>query len=153
MAVEALDGRPVLLILASRTAPEGAFIRGVASWDAPAGRLSISPASGGAPVLVDGSREALRGFDPAVLPRLIVDKYRDAVLVLAAGVEACVAAFSEEAPAGAASFLRPFYGLAGNVRTGEVLLSQGPVEIASYDGEDDADDSWSEPWEPDAPAT
>lgn len=124
MAVEALDGRHVLLILVSLATREAGFVPGVAAWDARGGRLAIMPAMGGSPVPVEGSRAALRGFDPSVLTRLIVPEYRDAVLALAAGAEACVAALGDQKPVGAAAFPNPFFGLAGNSATGEVHLFQ-----------------------------
>lgn len=124
-AVEVLDGRSVLLILVSQSAPEAVFMSGVAEWDVNTAQLSIAPETGGSPVRIRASRDALRAFSPAMLSRLIVVEHRDAVLALARTVEACVAVFSEQRPVGAVAFREPFFGLGGDTRSGEVFLFQG----------------------------
>lgn len=159
MKVETLDGRPVFLILVARNAADATFLPGVASWDALNERLSLTPSTRGPVLSVAGTPEALKGFDPTVLPRLIVAEFRDAVLALAAGAEACIVAFSDALPAGAATYRYPFFGVGANTRTGEVFLFQGSDHIESDDEDDmdedgDADAPWAaEPWSPDAPAT
>jgi hypothetical protein len=154
MAVEALNGRPVLLILLSQSAPEVFFIPGVAEWDVSCGQLSIAPDTGGSSVRISASRETLRGFDPAVLSQLIVAEHRDAVLALARAAEACVAVFSDQRPVGASAFRQPFFGVGGNARTGEVFLFRGADDVpCDDDAADDEDAPWADTWEPDAPAT
>lgn len=99
-----------------------------------------------------GTREALAGFDPAVLSKIIVPEHYPTVAALAAHVYACVAMFSQEEPVGSMVLEWPFFGLGGNMTTGQVLLFQGMAEAHREDAEDIP--PWaSEPWEPDEEAT
>lgn len=119
---ESLDGRRVLLIVIPTSDVRIAyFLAGTAEWGG--AELRVRPAPGGAPVVVHGSRQALKGFNPAILPRLIVPDRYPQVAALAQGADAVVAVFAPAAPA-AVAVKAPFYGLAGGPGS-EVLLMQG----------------------------
>src|SRR3712207_6397689 len=93
--VEELDGRRVLLILVPYERKQVAyFAAGPARWTGAGLRVEYDPAHPAA--VARASRAALRGFDPAVLPRLIVPEHRPAVLAAAGEVSACVVAFSRD---------------------------------------------------------
>jgi hypothetical protein len=120
---ESLDGRRVLLIVIPTSDVHTAyFLAGTAEWDE--AELRVRSAPGNAPVVVHGSRQALEGFDPGVLPRLIVPDRYPQVAVLAQAADAVVAVFAPTAPAGAVALKAPFYGLASGPGN-EVLLMQG----------------------------
>jgi hypothetical protein len=140
---EALDGRPILLILVPRDAPHAHFLAGVARWTDRGLLVEHGPSA--TSIELRGTAEALAGFDPAALPRIVVPERYPAVARLADGVHACVAVFSGEEPAGAVRLECPFFGLGGNMETGEVLLFQ---DVASQES---AEEAWADeddlpPW-------
>lgn len=128
MSPDSLEGRRVLLIVVPLNDVQTVyFLTGTAEWSGT--ELRVHLPSGGEPVIARGSRVALEGFDPAVLPRLIVPEQYPQIATLARGVDAAVAVFAPTAPTApdAAVSLKlktPFYGLARGA-AGEVLLMQG----------------------------
>src|SRR4051812_32899044 len=92
---EALDGSRVLLVLVAEEPPwTAAFVTGIAHWLK--SRFFIMYGQPPAAFEVRGTREALVGWDPAILPRLIVAKHAPTVLALAEDVDVCVSAFCTE---------------------------------------------------------
>ena len=132
-----LDGERILLIGVVMPAARAAcFVSGTARYTG--SELRVHGAAE-RPAVAAGSGAALQGFDPAVLPHLIVRHHRDMVLARAAGVTACVVAAVPEGLAGAIVLDQPFFGLAMNGTTGEIFLMQGD------DSEDDyADETVSD---------
>lgn len=146
---EALDGRRVLLIVVAEESPWAAsFVNGIAHWRE--GRFSLTCGQPPAAFQVPGTREALLGWDPALLPRIIVAKHAPTVLAVAQGVDACVSVFATCLPPGAVTLPLPFYGLGKNTVTGACLLFQGEPELVSPDQEVSAEPWASDPWTPDA---
>jgi len=126
--VKDLDGRQVLAIAIPKSRPSLAvFVAGVATWT---GReLHVTPERAGLRLVLDGSPATLRGFNPAVLPKLIVPPHRSAVVALAVNAIACVVAFVDQPPPGSLQIEEAFFGLAANENTGEVFLMQGDDRI------------------------
>jgi hypothetical protein len=145
---ESLESRRVLLILVAEEAPwTAAFVTGIAHWLE--GRFSLMCGQPPIAFEVPGTREALAGFDPAILPRLIVPKHSPTVLALAEGVDACVSAFCTAVPPGALTLASPFFGLGKNTSTGACLLFQGPAEMVLAE-ENVSPEPWAaEQWRPD----
>jgi hypothetical protein len=124
MPVEGLDGKWLLAIAIPKDEPSTAFfVKGLATWTGSELRIVANRAS--APLVLGGSPAALEGFNPAVLPKVIVSAHRSAIVALAAGVTACVVAFVDQPPLDALEIERVFFGLSMNEHTGEVYLMQG----------------------------
>jgi hypothetical protein len=119
-----LDRQRVLLIAIPASSPRMAcFASGAATYED--GRLRVAYATDRPDAVVDDSRQSVRGFDPTVLPRLIVAAQRNKVLQLARGSTACVAASVPSPLPGALNIEDAFFGLSMNQLTGEVFLMQG----------------------------
>jgi hypothetical protein len=135
-----------------------AFVTGVAHWVD--GRFFIMCGQPPAAFEVRGTREALVGCDPAMLPRIILPQHATTILALAEDVDAYVSAFGTEVPPGALTLASPFFGLAKNNATGECLLLQGQAEMVSAE-ENESPEPWAaeqwmpdeEGWKPDEPAS
>src|SRR5205085_3626085 len=97
------------------------FFIGTAVWD----RRSIFLVNDAEERLVriPVTAKALQGFDPLVLPNVLMPRVL-AELPPLDEIEACVAVFSETAPAGVSARHNAFFGLARGAR-GEPLLMQG----------------------------
>jgi hypothetical protein len=145
---EALDGWQILLIVVAEDEPwTAAFVTGLAHWRE--GRLFVTCGQSPNEFEVRGTREALAGCDPTILPRIIVPQHVTTVLALAQGVDAYVRVFGTAAPPGALTLAYPFFGLAKNSSTGECILFQGPAEMLSAE-DDVSPDPWAgEQWRPD----
>jgi hypothetical protein len=123
MSPESLDGRRVLLIVIPASAARTAcFLTGTAKWTGE--DLEVQSAPDSAPVVAKGTRVALQGFNPALLPRLIVPSDYPQVAQMAQGVAAAVAIFAPSAPEGAMTLESPFFGLAHG-KDNQVFLMQG----------------------------
>jgi hypothetical protein len=123
MEPDSLDGKRVLLIVIPSNASHTAyFVTGVASWTDEELKIRSSPEA--APIVAKGTRVALQGFDPALLPRLIIPSYYHQVADVANGAVACVVIFAPSAPVGALALRDPFFGLASG-KDRQVLLMQG----------------------------
>ena len=128
-----LDGQRVLLIGVVLAARRACFVTGTAQYTG--AELRVNRA-GGDSVVAGGTASALQGFDPAVLPRLIVPEHRGFVLSQAAGVVACVVAAIPAPFPDAIVLDEPFFGLAMNGETGDVFLMQ--VDDSEDEHEDNA---------------
>jgi len=124
---ESLDGKRVLLIVIPRNTLQTAyFVAGIASWTGD--ELQVRSSSEAAPVVAKGARVTLQGFDPALLPRLIIPRYYHQVADVAKGAVACVVIFAPTAPVGALALRAPFFGLASG-KDDTVVLMQGDPGI------------------------
>jgi hypothetical protein len=118
-----LTGLYVLLMVIPLDAPRAAyFYVGTAVWD----RRSIFLINDAEERLVriPVSADALQGFDPQLLPNVLVPRVLEELVPRIAEIEACVAIFSDTAPAGAPAYQNAFFGLARGVK-GEALLMPG----------------------------
>jgi hypothetical protein len=123
ISADGLSGLYVLLIVIPLDSPhEAYFYVGTAVWD----RRSIFLINDAEERLVriPVSAEALSGFDPAVLPNVLVPRIFQELAPSLTEVEACVAVFSDTAPAGASAYRSAFFGLAKG-SNGMPLLMQG----------------------------
>jgi hypothetical protein len=149
VAGKSLSGHRILLIVIPVSSPnENHFFVGTARCNGEA--ISIKNDSVETP-LIAAPNEALRGFDPAVIPRLVVPEHLAQVATLLDRVEACVAVFAESAPQGGVAITEAFYGL-GQGASGEPLLFQGDADVheAAEQADDEADEPWGKPvWDPD----
>lgn len=145
---EALDSCRVLLILVAEKPPwTAAFVTGIAHWRE--GRFFLMCGQPPAAFEVPGTRDALVGWDPAILPRLLVSPHATTVLTLAEGVEACISVFGTVVPPGALTLAKPLFGVAKNNATGECLLFQREAEMRLPE-ENVSPEPWAaEPWMPD----
>ena len=118
-----LSGLYVLLMVIPLDSPRDAyFFVGTAVWD----RRSIFLINDAEERLVriPVSAEALQGFDPQVLPNVLIPRLLEELAPTLGEIEACVAVFAETAPAGAPANHNAFFGLARGAK-GEPLLMQG----------------------------
>jgi hypothetical protein len=118
-----LTGLYVLLMVIPLDSPHDAyFFVGTAVWD----RRSIFLVNDAEERLVriPVSADALRGFDPQVLPKVLMPRVLEELAPALTEIEACVAVFAESAPAGAPAYHNAFFGLARGAK-GEPLLMQG----------------------------
>ena len=123
MSPESLDGQRVLLIVILASDVQTAyFMAGTAKWTGEELQVQSSPET--APVIAIGARVALQGFNPELLPRLIVPRHFPQVAKLANGVVAAVVIFAASAPARALALDAPFFGLASG-KDNQVFLMQG----------------------------
>lgn len=138
---ERLSGLQILLIVIPRSAPREAHLTaGTALCD---GHEIIVNSGGRRTPSLPAPRESLVGFDPAILPRLIVPRQYARLQPLLHGVVACVALFADVAPAGALVLHDAFFGL-GEGAAGQPLLFQGSPE---GDGDAaEAPEPWATPW-------
>lgn len=143
-----LDNRPILLIQVLESDPRRAFfLSGFARWTGHGLRVR----SGRFEVPAWGTARALSGFDPALLPALIVPEILDDVSDLAKGVDACVVSLTADPPVTGIERRDAFFGLALGSE-GQIFLMQGdphPDDDEEVDGEDDwrADDE-QDAWRP-----
>lgn len=131
-----LDGGRILLIEVSESdTSRASFLAGVAHWTGSALRVEGAEQT----VEASGSERALAGFDPALLPRLVVPHALPPIEALAAGVRACVVTLSRSPSHRSLAVRQPFFGLAlGPDR--EVFLMQGDPD----DWESDTDEEYDE---------
>ena len=118
-----LTGLYVLLMVIPLDSPHDAyFFVGTAVWD----RRSIFLVNDAEERLVriPVSADALQGFDPQVLPNVLMPRVLEELAPALTEIEACVATFAESAPAGAPPQHNAFFGLAKGAK-GEPLLMQG----------------------------
>jgi hypothetical protein len=123
ISADELTGLYVLLMVIPLDSPRDAyFYVGTAVWD----RRSIFLVNDAEERLVriPVSAEALQGFDPQVLPNVLIPRALEALTPTIAEIEACVAVFADTAPAGAVAYSNAFFGLARGAK-GEPLLMQG----------------------------
>jgi hypothetical protein len=124
LPVEALNDRRILFIGVDAAHPHCAyFVVGVAQWTGSELRVAYSP---NAPSAVpNGTPSAWSGFDPAILPNVLMPDAWRHVEPLGRDVEACVVAWVSQPLAEALALPDPFFGLAASGHTGGVLLMQG----------------------------
>jgi len=119
----ALTGLYVLLMVIPLDSPHDAyFFVGTAVWD----RRSIFLVDDAEQRLVriPVSAEALQGFDPQVLPNVLMPRVLEELAPRLGEIDSCVAVFADTAPAGAPAHHNAFFGLARGTK-GEPLLMQG----------------------------
>lgn len=131
------SGRRVLLIVIPRSAVHDAhFFVGIAQHNG-AGIYVRDDAGRCTPSFLVPAEE-LRGFDPTVLPNLIVPEHYPRLAQLIGSdraLDACLAVFAESPPGGGLILQHAFYGL-GESATGQPLLFQGDPELTrELDGE------------------
>ena len=139
LPAEALDGQRVLLIGLVRTDPRNAyFVSGVASWSDQ--RLSVAYDPMVPSLKPLGTPLAWRGFDPCVLPDILLPKAWRRVEPLASGVAACVVSWLPDSVPSALVIGNAFFGVATNGGTGEIFLMQGdPSSISMFSANPDLD--------------
>jgi len=139
LPAEALDGQRVLLIGLVRTDARNAyFVSGVASWSDQ--RLSVAYDPMVPSLKPLGTPLAWRGFDPCVLPDILLPKAWRRVEPLASGVAACVVSWLPDSVPSALVIGNAFFGVATNGATGEIFLMQGdPSSISMFSANPDLD--------------
>jgi len=123
VAANELTGLYVLLVVIPLDSPHDAyFFVGTAVWD----RRSIFLVNDAEERLVriPVSADALQGFDPQTLPKVLMPRVLEELTPMLAEIEACAAVFAESAPAGTPAYHNAFFGLARGSK-GEPLLMQG----------------------------
>ena len=121
--VEALDGQRVLLIALVAAEPRNAyFVTGKASWSGE--RLRIAYDASWRSAEPTGTAAAWRGFDPRVLPTILLPDAWRRIEPLARDVAACVASWLAEPPRSALVISDAFFGMASNRDTGEIFLME-----------------------------
>jgi len=123
----------LLIVIPTTDVRTAHFFRGVAACDDRSIRVN---AEGGWIRRINTTAESLNGFDPALLPKLIVPEFVDVVLQLAKEVATCVVVFSSDTPERGVVLKDAFFGLARG-RAGEPILFQGEAAPAS-----EADEPW-----------
>ena len=125
----ALSGLRALLIVIPRESPrDTAFFVGTAECDGSS--IGLMGPHGRIVEAIAAPAEALRGFDPKVLPKVLMPDAYQSVASLLAGVDACVAVFAG-APPGGLTHADAFFGLAAGA-AGEPLLMQGDPRWVSH---------------------
>jgi hypothetical protein len=123
-----LTGLYVLLMVIPLDSPHDAyFYIGTAVWD----RRSIFLVNDAEERLIriPVSAEALQGFDPQVLPNVLVPRVLEELAPKVTEIEACVAIFSATAPAGASAHRGAFFGLAKGANGMPLLMQGDPLWI------------------------
>lgn len=125
---EALDDQRVLLIgFVEADTRNAYFVVGIASWSGTRLRVAYDPHLPS--VEPTGTAAAWRGFDPQVLPKILLPKALHRVEPLLGDVAACVVAWMPEPIPAALVIANAFFGLAANPETGEVFLMQGDPSL------------------------
>jgi hypothetical protein len=137
--VEALDQQRVLFIGLVADDPHNAYIVvGRAAWTGAQLRIAYDVRR---PIIEpSGTPPAWRGFDPAVLPEILVPEAWRRVEPLVDDVVACVVAWVSAPLPAALVLVEPFFGVAENRETGEIFLMQGDPSML-----DSRDDQTSPP--------
>ena|SRR6185437_9027569 len=134
LSAQALDGHRVLFIGIDPNDPRTAFfVSGDAEWSGTALQIVYSPDVPHA--VPGGTPPAWRGFDPAMLPRVLTPEAWHHVEPLSRDVEACVVSWVSAPLPEALVQTDPFFGLAANQATGEVFATPLEIAIEAFDNE------------------